>query len=223
MIPRDARPVTDALRCCRQNGVAPTRHLLVVRVATQKLMRFELTRVGRSQGDPPGPRPKAGTFLPRPIGWGAGRGEGSIPRANPPAQGSILRNVYRCSTSKFGLGSVANSNCTPLGLHRIARKIGGGWPIGTVFKGRRTIGYTWDGLPLASITDRIFWLEGLEPGRNRGGNTDSFARYIYIHGTGDEPTLGRPASHGCVHLAAADLIPLHDQVPAGTLVWIAER
>ena len=133
--------------------------------------------------------------------------------------GNWLRTL-RCSTSKFGLGQVEGSNCTPLGLHRVARKIGAGWPVGTVFKSRQPVGFTWRGMPGASITTRIFWLEGLEPGFNRGGKTDSFSRYIYIHGTGDEPSLGRPASHGCVHLAADDLSPLHDELPVGTLVWI---
>jgi lipoprotein-anchoring transpeptidase ErfK/SrfK len=33
--------------------------------------------------------------------------------------------------------------------------------------------------------------------------------------------LGRPNSHGCIHLAATDLIPLFDRLPVGTLVWIA--
>ena len=82
------------------------------------------------------------------------------------------------------------------------------------------MGFTWKGLPLATITSRILWLEGLEPGCNRGGTVDSHARYIYIHGTGDEPSLGRPASHGCIHLAADDLLPLFDRLPVGTLVWI---
>ena len=81
-------------------------------------------------------------------------------------------------------------------------------------------GYTWQGLPWAPITHRIFWLEGLEPGFNQGDNVDTHARYIYIHGTGDEPTLGRPASSGCIHLAAGDLLPLFDQVPEHSLVWI---
>ena len=130
---------------------------------------------------------------------------------------------FRCSTSRFGIGQTEGTNCTPLGLHRIVEKIGGGWPVGTVFKGRQPIGYTWKGLPLAKITTRIFWLEGLEPGFNRGGNVDSHSRYIYIHGTGDEPSLGRPASYGCIHLAANDLIPLFDKLPSGTLVWIGER
>src|SRR5690242_435852 len=49
----------------------------------------------------------------------------------------------RCSTSRFGIGQTEGSNGTPLGLHRMAEKIGGGWPAGTVFKGRRPIGYTW--------------------------------------------------------------------------------
>jgi lipoprotein-anchoring transpeptidase ErfK/SrfK len=134
-----------------------------------------------------------------------------------------LVKAFRCSTSKFGVGETANSNKTPRGLHRIAEKIGGGWPAGTVFTSRQVTGFVWDGKPTASITTRILWLEGLEPGLNRGGNVDSHARYIYIHGTGNETTLGRPDSHGCVHLAAADLIPLYDLVPEGTLVWIAEK
>jgi len=134
-----------------------------------------------------------------------------------------LVKALRCSTSKFGIGENAHSNMTPRGLHRIAEKIGGGWPVGTAFTSRQVTGFTWQGRPMATITTRIFWLEGLEPGFNRGGNVDSHARYIYIHGTGNETTLGRPDSHGCVHLAAADLIPLYDLLPEGTLVWIAEK
>jgi hypothetical protein len=130
---------------------------------------------------------------------------------------------FPCSTSRFGVGQREGSNGTPLGLHRIVEKIGGGWPAGTVFKGRRPIGYTWKGLPDAKITTRILWLEGLEPGFNRGGNVDSHARYIYIHGTADQRSIGKPASCGCIHLADADLIPLFDWLPGGTLVWISEK
>ncbi|HXS67859.1 MAG TPA: L,D-transpeptidase [Candidatus Polarisedimenticolia bacterium] len=131
-----------------------------------------------------------------------------------------LLKTFRCSTSRFGIGQIEGSNCTPLGLHRIAEKIGAGWPAGTVFKGRRPIGYTWKGMPDAKITTRIFWLDGLEPGFNRGGNVDSHARCIYIHGTGDQTTIGKPASCGCVHLADTDIIPLFHKLPGGTLVWI---
>jgi hypothetical protein len=131
--------------------------------------------------------------------------------------------TFRCSTSKYGIGEVENSNKTPRGLHRIAEKIGGGCPAGTIFKSRQVVGFTWETDVPAPITTRIFWLEGLEPGLNRGGKVDSHARYIYVHGTGDEATLGRPASHGCVHLAASDLVPLYDILPVGTLIWIAEK
>ncbi len=134
-----------------------------------------------------------------------------------------FRRTFVISTSRFGIGQVMHSNRTPLGLHRIARKAGGGWPIGTAFKARQPIGTTWQGMPAAEITHRILWLEGLEPGFNRGGDVDTFRRYIYIHGFGDETTLGRPMSCGCLHLAAADLMPLYEKLPVGTLIWIGER
>lgn len=134
-----------------------------------------------------------------------------------------LSKKFRCSTSRYGIGEVAGSNMTPRGLHRIAEKHGGGWPVGAVFKNRQLSGFTWDGEPGGLITNRIMWLEGLETGFNRDGNVDSYKRYIYIHGTGNEPGIGRPASHGCVHLSANDLIPLYDKLPVGTLVWISEN
>ena len=128
---------------------------------------------------------------------------------------------YVISTSRFGTGQKADSNQTPLGLHRIAEKIGGFAPVGTVFRGRKPVG-TLDEEPDAPIAHRILWLVGVERGFNLGGEVDSHSRYIYIHGLGDESTLGRPASIGCVHMAADDLIPLFDLVPAQTLVWISQ-
>lgn len=131
---------------------------------------------------------------------------------------------FPCSTSRFGIGQIAGSNCTPLGLHCIAEKIGEGQPPGTVFKARQVIGHTSQPqFADAKITTRIMWLEGLEPGFNQGTNVDSHARYIYIHGTGDQDSIGEPASHGCIHLADPDLVWLFDRVPPGTLVWIAEH
>jgi hypothetical protein len=130
---------------------------------------------------------------------------------------------YPCSTSRFGIGEIKDSNCTPRGLHRIAEKIGGGEPAGTVFKSRQVIGHTSQPeYANAKITTRIMWLEGLEPGFNQGGNVDTHERYIYIHGTGDQASIGEPASHGCIHLADVDLIALFGLLPSGTLVWIAE-
>ena len=131
---------------------------------------------------------------------------------------------YPCSTSRFGIGQVEGSNRTPLGLHRIAEKIGAGAPAGTVFKARKPIGHTSQPeFADAKITTRILWLEGLEPGLNQGGNVDSHSRYIYIHGIADQSSLGKPTSCGCIHLSDVDLIPLFDLLPAGTLVWISEN
>jgi hypothetical protein len=131
---------------------------------------------------------------------------------------------FSCSTSRFGTGQIEGSNRTPLGLHRIAEKIGGGEPAGTVFNSRVVVGHnSQPELADAKITTRILWLEGLEPGFNRDGRVDSHDRYIYIHGTSDQAGIGRPLSCGCVHLADKDLIPLFDLLPSGTLVWIAEH
>jgi hypothetical protein len=134
----------------------------------------------------------------------------------------IVKQSFVISTSRFGVGQAAHSDCTPLGLHRIAAKVGAGWPVGTVFKSRVPVGFTWGGQPEAPIAHRIMWLDGLEPGYNRGGNVDSFHRYIYIHGVGNELTLGCPASCGCIHLVSSDLIPLFDRLPMGTLVFITQ-
>jgi hypothetical protein len=136
--------------------------------------------------------------------------------------------TFPCSTSRFGIGQTEGSNRTPLGLHRIAEKIGAGELAGTVFKSRQVVGHTSQPeFADAKITTRILWLEGLEPGLNKGfngdNNVDSHARYIYIHGTADQKSIGQLASHGCIHLADADLIPLFDLLPSGTLVWISEK
>jgi hypothetical protein len=135
---------------------------------------------------------------------------------------------YRCSTSRFGIGEAMDSQRTPRGLHRIAEKYGDGDPAGTIFKEREAVGNVSQlGIAAGGITTRIMWLEGLEPGFNRGTNgtvdVDTHDRTIYIHGTGDQKSLGRPASHGCIHLADADLIALYDLLPSGTLVWITEK
>jgi hypothetical protein len=193
-------PLEKFLLACKKHEVAPTRFALVVSIADQTVSLFEKCPV---------------PLCPR---LGGAKGEARVC-----GEKYIFIKKIRCSTSRFGIGQTEGTNCTPLGLHRIVEKIGGGWPVGTVFKGRKPVGFTWKGLPLAKITTRILWLEGLEPGFNRSGNVDSHSRYIYIHGTGDEPSLGRPASYGCIHLAADDLIPLFDKLPGGTLVWIGER
>ena len=129
-----------------------------------------------------------------------------------------------CSTSRFGIGEVKNSFRTPRGLHRVAEKIGGGEPAGTIFRDRKVVGHVAQlGVKAGGITTRILWLDGLDPGFNSGGNVDTHAREIYVHGTGDQTTVGKPASMGCVQLADPDLIALYDLLPSGSLVWIAEK
>ena len=73
------------------------------------------------------------------------------------------------------------------------------------------------------ITSRILWLEGLEPGVNKGGANDSYQRCIYIHGTANERSIGSPSSHGCIRMLNADVIDLYERVPVGALVVILDN
>jgi len=134
--------------------------------------------------------------------------------------------VFPVSTSRFGVGSEAGSNKTPTGLHRVAHKFGDGAPKGMVFKARRATGEIVplitepEDVPEDLVTTRILWLEGLQPGRNKGQGVDSFRRYIYIHGTQEEGLVGQPASHGCVRMLNDDVIRVFERLPEGALVSI---
>jgi hypothetical protein len=134
---------------------------------------------------------------------------------------SPLRS-FTISTSLYGMGSREGSNRTPRGLHRIARKIGAGAPPGRIFRDRIDTGTDWrPGLTEDNlILTRILRLEGLEDGINRGPGIDSFDRYIYLHGTNHEQSIGTPISHGCVCMKSNDIIELFDLVTEGTLVII---
>lgn len=138
------------------------------------------------------------------------------------------REIFRCpiSTSENGVGCREGSGCTPWGWHRIHRVIGHGAALGARFDSRKPTGEVWRGGPVEGdwITTRILWLEGLEPGVNKGPGVDSFERYIYIHGTAREDELGRPGSHGCVRVSNLDAAQLADHVVSkGDLVWIGPR
>ncbi|MCC6302718.1 MAG: L,D-transpeptidase [Gammaproteobacteria bacterium] len=132
------------------------------------------------------------------------------------------------STARNGPGETADSECTPRGWHTVHAKIGADCPPNTVFVGRRPTGEIYSREYAAAapgrdwILTRILWLEGLEPGRNCGGDVDSLRRYIYIHGTPDEVTLGAPGSRGCVRVRNDDVIRLFDLVEVGTRVNIEE-
>ena len=134
------------------------------------------------------------------------------------------------STAANGTGSEKGSDKTPLGLHKISEKIGDGAPLGAIFKARQNTGKQVEILTAPGadskddyVTSRIMWLEGLEPGVNKGGDVDSKERYIYIHGTGEEGKLGTPASHGCIRMKNADVINLFNRVDENTLVYITQN
>ena len=138
----------------------------------------------------------------------------------------IIIKEYTISSSAYGVGSIAGSNKTPIGLHRIKEKYGEKTPVNGIMVARvfhgniatmyndKTKSKTDD------ITSRILWLEGLEKGSNKGKGIDSFNRYIYIHGTSEEGSLGEPASHGCIRMKNKEVIDLYKLLEVGTLVLI---
>lgn len=139
-----------------------------------------------------------------------------------------LVKIYPVSTSKYGPGNQDGSLKTPLGVHRVIRKIGAGAPPGTIFKNRentRQIARVISNRTKSSddfITTRILWLAGLEPGINQGDGIDSYTRCIYIHGTQEEALIGQPASHGCVRMTGHDVMELYDRMREDDLVLISE-
>ena len=142
--------------------------------------------------------------------------------------GPALLAQYVVSTAANGAGELKGSERTPRGWHVVRAKIGEGLPANTVLVGRRPTGELYTRELAAEeperdwILTRILWLSGLEPGRNRLGQVDSFQRFIYIHGCPDDAPMGVPASHGCIRMRNADVLDLFDAVPVGTPVLIHE-
>lgn len=125
--------------------------------------------------------------------------------------------AYKISTSKFGVGDRPGSNCTPVGRLQVAKKIGGGTPIGSVFKARRPTGEVLK--PNAPgrdpVVTRILWLTGTE-----SRNQNAYRRTIYIHGTPEERNLGRPASYGCIRMGSRDVADLYNRIGTGADVFV---
>ena len=109
----------------------------------------------------------------------------------------IVRS-YSCSTGKSGIGNQNGSGRTPDGWHQVGAKIGDSLPVGAILKGRQWTDQVWHGMETDEdlILTRILRLSGLEPGRNQGGEVDTWDRLIYIHGTNAPSKLGQPVSHG---------------------------
>jgi L,D-transpeptidase YbiS len=124
--------------------------------------------------------------------------------------------AFPISTSRFGLGAEEGSMKTPTGRFRIAEKIGDGMPVRTVFKSRRPVKTTRKLLRDEDlIMTRILWLDGLD-----AENANTHGRFIYIHGTNHEESIGEPASHGCIRMRNADLLELFELVSTDTPVVI---
>ena len=139
----------------------------------------------------------------------------------------VLVKSYIISTSKRPPSNVKGSLGTPRGLHEIAERIGAGQPPGMVFRSRIPTGRHFSEFADSPadenlITTRILWLRGLEPGVNRGGEVDSYDRYIYIHGTNREDRIGEPLSAGCVLMRSLDLVELYELVRPGDHVLIVD-
>ena len=103
-------------------------------------------------------------------------------------ENNLIKASYPISTSKYGEGSIQNSFKTPLGKHSIKEMIGEEAEINTIFTSRintkrsATIIDQFEDTDDDYVTSRIIWLDGEEEGFNKGGNVDSYRRYIYIHG-----------------------------------------
>jgi len=133
---------------------------------------------------------------------------------------------YSVSTSKEGIGNKAGSYKTPMGLHKVAEKVGAGLPPYTIIKQKtstdRQVVPTSEPESTGQdlITSRILHLKGLEPEVNSGEGIDSYERGIFIHGTHEEGLIGTPASKGCVRLTNDDIMDLFEKVEVGTFVII---
>lgn len=129
------------------------------------------------------------------------------------------KKQYRISTSRFGISCMENSFGTPIGRFVVDKKIGSVSPKGAVFKGRVPTGEVWmksDGSRTSDlILSRILWLSGLE-----AHNMNTKSRYIYIHGTNHEGSIGNPSSQGCVRMTNDDVMDLFDLVSEGDEVRI---
>lgn len=143
-------------------------------------------------------------------------------------RGEHVTERFAISSAANGAGEAMGSGATPRGVHVVRARFGAGLPPGAVLLGRKFSGEVFDAELGAQfperdwVLSRILWLGGMEPGRNLGGDVDSFRRFIYIHGTPDYEPMGTPASHGCIRMRNDAVIRLFDQVSVGTRVTITD-
>lgn len=133
--------------------------------------------------------------------------------------GGKRKAEFPISTSKFGLGDSFRSFRTPTGTFSVERKVGDHLPAGAVLKGLHFTGEVLrpDAPGRDTIVTRVLCLRGLE-----SSNRNAAARGIYIHGTPEERSIGKPASYGCIRMRSRDVIALFDSVPVGTRVVVTD-
>ena len=131
-----------------------------------------------------------------------------------------LISRYAISTSKFGLGDGNGTFRTPLGTLFVSGKFGDHLPPGAVIKSRLPTGeiVNVNAPGRDAIVSRVIWLRGMEEQNRRARD-----RCIYIHGTPEERTIGRPASFGCIRMRSRDVIDLYDRAHIGMHVTITPR
>jgi hypothetical protein len=138
-----------------------------------------------------------------------------------------LESIYEISTAIKGVNQIRDSEGTPLGLHKIADKIGEGVPWGTVFIERKSTGKIFteydDWETRSYVTSRILRLKGLQDGYNSGGNCDTYGRYIYIHGITNEKKIGTPGTRGCIGMRNGDVIELFSKIASDSVVLIGKK
>ncbi|MFC4993562.1 L,D-transpeptidase family protein [Rubritalea tangerina] len=130
---------------------------------------------------------------------------------------NVVLHSYPISSAKNGIGFEEGSYQTPTGNFLISEKHGHDAPIHTIFKGRKAVDL-WNPEHHSDqdlVTTRILWLEGLDP-----NNLNTKERYIYIHGTNHEDSIGSPSSCGCIRMRNLDIIELFDAVTENTPVQI---
>jgi hypothetical protein len=135
------------------------------------------------------------------------------------ARGKVVKR-FPVSTSKFGTGDAVGSYLTPLGETFVSAKVGDGLLAGAVIKNRNATGEIVKANTPGrdAIVSRVIWLHGM------GGTTvNTRGRCIYIHGTAEEPRIGRRASFGCIRMRSKDVIVLYNVVHIGTHVRISAK
>lgn len=144
------------------------------------------------------------------------------------AQG-LPQKSYAISTAKNGVGERVNSYQTPRGWHRVCERIGDNVEPDTIIYRRKVTPWKYTPQLHAEnpekdwILTRILWLCGSEPGKNQGGEVDSYDRAIYIHGAGQHVPFGTPTSRGCVRMRNEDVIELYSNTQNGIDVLISEE